>query len=93
MIRSFASRATAEVWEGNGTRSLPPDIQDRVRRKLRMLNNAGVLQDLRIPPNNQLEKLSGNRSGQFSIRVNRQWRVCFRWDDGDAYDVEVVDYH
>jgi proteic killer suppression protein len=58
-----------------------------------MLNNAGVLQDLRIPPNNRLEKLSGGRAGQFSIRVNEQWRICFRWEDGDAYDVEVVDYH
>ena len=58
-----------------------------------MLNNAVVLQDLRIPPNNRLEKLSGDRSGQFSIRVNQQWRVCFRWVDGDAYDVDVVDYH
>ena len=58
-----------------------------------MLNNAEVLQDLRVPPNNRLEKLSGNRSGQFSIRVNKRWRICFRWDDGDAYEVEVVDYH
>lgn len=58
-----------------------------------MLNNAEVLQDLRVPPNNRLEKLSGNRSGQFSIRVNNRWRICFRWDDGHAYEVEVVDYH
>ena len=58
-----------------------------------MLNNADVLQDLRVPPNNRLEKLSENRSEQFSIRVNDQWRICFRWDDGDAYDVEVIDYH
>ncbi len=58
-----------------------------------MLNNAEVLQDLRVPPNNRLEKLSGNRSGQYSIRVNNRWRICFRWDDGDAYEVEVVDYH
>ena len=58
-----------------------------------MLNNASALQDLRAPPNNRLEKLSGNRAGQFSIRVNERWRICFRWDDGDAYDVEVVDYH
>ena len=58
-----------------------------------MLNNAEVLQDLRVPPNNRLEKLSGNRSGKFSIRVNNRWRICFRWDDGDAYEVEVVDYH
>ncbi len=58
-----------------------------------MLNNASALQDLRAPPNNRLEKLGGNRAGQFSIRVNERWRICFRWDDGDAYDVEVVDYH
>lgn len=58
-----------------------------------MLNNASALPDLRAPPNNRLEKLSGNRAGQFSIRVNERWRICFRWDDGDAYDVEVVDYH
>lgn len=58
-----------------------------------MLNNANVVRDLRAPPNNRLEKLTGNRSGQFSIRVNDQWRICFRWDRGDAYDVEVVDYH
>lgn len=58
-----------------------------------MLNNAEILQDLRVPPNNRLEKLSGNRSGQFSIRVNNRWRICFRWDDGHAYEVEVVDYH
>lgn len=93
MIRSFASRATSEIWGGRQTRTLPAEIQDRVRRKLRMLNNAEVLQDLRVPPNNRLEKLSGNRSGQFSIRVNNQWRICFRWDDGDAYEAEVVDYH
>lgn len=93
MIRSFASKATSEIWDGKRTRELPPDIQDRTRRKLRMLNNAGVLQDLRVPPSNRLEKLSGDRSGQFSIRVNQQWRICFRWVDGDAYDVEVVDYH
>ena len=93
MVRSFASRATSEIWGGRAARTLPVEIQDRVRRKLRMLNNAEVLQDLRVPPNNRLEKLSGNRSGKFSIRVNNRWRICFRWDDGDAYEVEVVDYH
>ena len=93
MIRSFASKATSEIWNAEQSRSLPPDIQNRVRRKLRMINNAGVLQDLRQPPNNRLEKLGGRRSGQFSIRVNDQWRICFRWQDGNAYDVEVVDYH
>lgn len=83
----------SEIWGGRRSRTLSADIQDRVRRKLRMLNNADVLQDLRVPPNNRLEKLSGNRSEQFSIRVNDQWRICFRWDDADAYDVEVIDYH
>ena len=93
MIRSFASKPAEDIWSGRQSRSLPPDIQDRVRRKLRMLNNAGSLQDLRLPPNNRLEKLSGSRAGQFSVRINDQWRICFRWDDGDVYDAQVVDYH
>jgi proteic killer suppression protein len=92
-IRSFASRPTETIWNGDRARSLPPDIQNVCRRKLRMLNNAERLPDLRLPPANRLEKLSGNRTGQYSIRVNDQWRICFRWEDGDAYDVELVDYH
>lgn len=93
MIRTFASTPTEEIWHGLQTRRLPPDIQNVARRKLRILNNASQLSELRVPPNNRLEKLKGDRSGQFSIRVNDQWRICFRWEDGDAYEVEIADYH
>lgn len=72
---------------------LPRDIHQRGYIKLRMLHNAASLDDLRIPPANKLEKLSGNRAGQHSIRINDQWRICFKWSKGDAYDVEIVDYH
>jgi len=72
---------------------LPPDIQQVALRKLRMINNAKTINDLRIPPANRLEKLTGNRSGQHSIRINDQWRICFIWKDGDATDVEITDYH
>lgn len=72
---------------------LPHDIQQAVLRKLRMLNRAETLQDLRVPPANRLEKLSGTRAGQVSMRINDQWRICFVWDEGDAYEVEIVDYH
>ena len=72
---------------------MPRDIQQVALRKLRMINNAKNINDLRIPPANRLEKLSGNREGQHSIRINDQWRICFVWRDGDAYDVEITDYH
>ena len=75
------------------SRKLPPDIQSVALRKLMMLNRARTLEDLRVPPANRLEPLKGKRSGQWSIRINRRWRVCFRWKDGDATDVEIVDYH
>jgi len=93
MIRSFADDQTKLIWAGIRSRRLPADIQQVARRKLRMLNNAVGLDDLRVPPANRLEALKGRRKSQFSIRVNDQWRVCFRWKDGDAYDVEIVDYH
>lgn len=93
MIRSFASRETETVWIGDVSRRLLVATQNTARRKLRMLNNASAIGELRVPPNNRLEKLKGSRRGQHSIRVNDQWRICFRWDDGDAYDVEIVDYH
>ena len=93
MIRSFADAEAGLIWEGTPSRRLPADIQATARRKLRMLHNAVVLQDLRIPPANRLEALKGSRSGQHSIRINDQWRVCFRWKDGDAFDVTIVDYH
>lgn len=93
MIRDFADKEAKKVWAGSPSRRLPADIQAVARRKLRMLNNASVLDDLRAPPANRLEALKGDRRGQHSIRINDQWRVCFRWKEGDAYDVEIVDYH
>ncbi|MDN5848782.1 MAG: type II toxin-antitoxin system RelE/ParE family toxin [Nitrococcus sp.] len=92
MIKSFRDKEAKKIWEGRLSRKLPQDIQPVARRKLRMLNNAVTLADLRIPPANRLEALSGNRAGKYSIRVNDQWRICFRWNEG-ADDVEIVDYH
>ena len=93
MIRDFADKETEKIWEGTASRRLPHDIQTVARRKLRMLNNARQLEDLRIPPANRLEALKGDRRGQHSIRINDQWRICFRWSDGDASHVAIVDYH
>ena len=93
MIKSFRDDETAKIFRLERSRRLPSDIQQVALRKLRMLNNAVTLNDLRIPPANRLEKLSGDRAGQHSIRINEQWRVCFEWREGDAYDVEIVDYH
>jgi proteic killer suppression protein len=81
------------IWRGEFVRRWAPDLQEVARRKLRMLNNAQTLMDLRIPPGNRLEALHGNREGQHSIRINGQWRICFRWEGSDAHDVEIVDYH
>ena len=93
MIRSFRNRDTAAIWEGQAGRRVPRDIQDRALRKLRQLDAARTLDDLRNPPGNRLETLRGNRSGQMSLRINDQWRICFVWRNGDAIDVEIVDYH
>ena len=93
MIKSFKSKETARIFARLRSNKLPQDIQQTSYRKLRMLNNAHILDDLRVPPANRLEKLSGDRSGQYSIRINDQWRICFEWIDGDAYNVEIVDYH
>ncbi len=93
MIKSFADAEAEKVFRREFSRKLPGDIQTVALRKLRMLNNAHSLNDLRSPPANRLEKLSGDREGRYSIRINDQWRVCFVWQDGDAYDVEIVDYH
>jgi proteic killer suppression protein len=93
MIKSFAAPETAKVFHRQFSKRLPSDIQSVALRKLRMLNNAHAINDLRSPPANRLEKLAGAREGQYSIRVNDQWRVCFVWQDGDAYDAEIVDYH
>ncbi|OGR00860.1 MAG: plasmid maintenance system killer protein [Deltaproteobacteria bacterium RIFOXYD12_FULL_55_16] len=93
MISTFQDSETAKVWHGEFSRQLPNQIQIVARRKLRMLNNARALDDLRIPPANRLERLPGNRQGQWSIRINDQWRVCFVWADGNAEQVEICDYH
>jgi len=93
MIKSFADRETEKVFNREFSKKLPPDIQPAARRKLEVLNAAESLQDLRIPPSNHLEKLSGKRKGQHSIRINDRWRICFVWKDAEAYQVEIVDYH
>ncbi|MBP1853338.1 type II toxin-antitoxin system RelE/ParE family toxin [Rhizobium halophytocola] len=93
MIRSFADLETERIWTGRRSRKLPSDIQSVALRKLRLLNNARVLHDLRVPPGNRLEALKGNRLGQHSIRINDQWRICFEWTDGGPCDVAIVDYH
>lgn len=93
MIQSFADPETALVWSGRRSRKLPPDIQSVALRKLRMLNQARVLDDMRVPPGNRLEALRGGRQGQHSIRINDQWRICFVWRDGGSSNVEIVDYH
>ncbi|HEX4960742.1 MAG TPA: type II toxin-antitoxin system RelE/ParE family toxin [Thermoanaerobaculia bacterium] len=93
MIRSFRSREAEEIWQGRAVRRFSSEVQRVARRKLRMLNNAQSLSDLRVPPGNRLEALRGDRAGEHSIRVNDQWRICFVWRDGDAHEVEIVDYH
>ncbi|MHB8779290.1 MAG: type II toxin-antitoxin system RelE/ParE family toxin [Anaerolineales bacterium] len=93
MIKTFKSDETQKIYQRQRSRKLPSDIQQIALRKLRMINNSVSINDLRVPPANHLEKLSGNRAGQWSIRINDQWRVCFRWEGSDAYDVEIVDYH
>ena len=93
MIVSFRNDETATIWSGRRSRRLPGDIQAPALRKLRLLNNARRLGDLRVPPGNRLEALKGNRSGQHSIRINDQWRICFVWKDNHAHEVEIVDYH
>ena len=93
MIESFASIETEKIFRGLVSRKLPRDIQRTARRKLLYLNDAEDIQDLRAPSGNRLEKLSGDREGQYSIRINDQWRICFKWIEDLAKDVEIVDYH
>lgn len=93
MLKGFADKETEKVFNREFSRRLPPEIQRPARRKLEVLNAAGALLDLRIPPSNRLEKLSGNRSSQHSICINDPWRICFVWKGSDAYDVEIVHYH
>ncbi|HEY0328709.1 MAG TPA: type II toxin-antitoxin system RelE/ParE family toxin [Rhodopseudomonas sp.] len=93
MIVSFADPETELIWSGQRSRKLPSDIQSVALRKLRLLNQARVLGDLRVPPGNRLEALRADRQGQHSIRINDQWRICFVWDQRGPSDVEIVDYH
>ena len=93
MIKSFRNEAAEAAWQRRFIKGVPNDIIKVANRKLTQLHNAQSLNDLRVPPGNRLESLQGNRAGQTSIRINDQWRVCFRWHEGDAFDVEIVDYH
>jgi proteic killer suppression protein len=93
MIQNFGDPETELIWNGRQSRKLPSDIQAVALRKLRLVNQARVLQDLRVPPGNRLEALKGARGGQYSIRINDQWRICFQWQEGGPSDVEIVDYH
>lgn len=93
MIRTFANFETEQIWSGKRSRRLQADMQDRALNRLKMLNNARTLDDLRNPPGNRLHALIGDRAGQHSISINMQWRICFVWRDGGADDVEITDYH
>ena len=93
MIRSFKCKETEGIWDGRRSRKFTGEIQDRALRKLRQLDAARTMDDLRNPPGNRLEGLKGDRAGQMSLRINEQWRICFRWADHDAFDVEIIDYH
>jgi proteic killer suppression protein len=93
VIKTFKDAETHKIYRRERSRKLPFDIQQVALRKLRMINNAISINDLRVPPANHLEKLSGNRQGQYSIRINDQWRICFEWKNSDAFNVEITDYH
>ena len=93
MIRSFSETETEHVWKGERSRKLPPDIQKRALDKLKLIDAATKLDDLKNPPSNRLHPLKDDRTGQHSVSINDQWRICFVWKDGDAHDVEIVDYH
>ncbi|MCP2018973.1 type II toxin-antitoxin system RelE/ParE family toxin [Qipengyuania citrea] len=93
MIQSFADPETERIWNGKRSRKLPADIQSRGLAKLLMIDAAETLEDLKLPPSNRLHELAGDRAGQHSVSINTKWRICFRWKNGNAYDVEIVDYH
>lgn len=93
MIASFACRETKKIFDGRRSRKFPPDIQTRARRRLIQLHNAQSINDMRIPPSNRLERLSGSLAGFWSVRVNQQWRLVFRWADTNALEVRITDYH
>ncbi len=93
MIKSVCDKVTLAVFRGRSARALPSDIQMRAQRLLEVLDAATTLEDLRVPPSNRLHALKGDRRGQHALSINKQWRICFRWEDGDAHDVEITDYH
>jgi len=93
MILSFGSKETEKIWNGIRVKKLPVEVQNVGRRKLRMLNNSQNIADLRIPPSNRLEKLTGDLNGFYSIRINKQWRIIFTWNNGNASEVKIIDYH
>jgi proteic killer suppression protein len=93
VIASFADKEAERIWNGQRSRKLPPDIQQRALARLKLLNRAKTFDDLRNPPSNRLHALDEDRAGQHSISINKQWRICFVWKDGDAHGVEIVDYH
>ena len=93
MIVSFGNKNTKRIWDGDRIKGLATDIQETGRRKLRMLNNSQNMADLQIPPSNRLEKLKGNLKDFYSIRINNQWRIIFKWKNGNAFEVEIIDYH
>jgi proteic killer suppression protein len=93
MIVSFGSKATKKIWDGERVKKFPTELQEISRRKLRMLNNSQNLMDLQVPPSNRLEKMKGSLKAYHSNRINNQWRVIFRWDGGNALNVEIIDYH
>ncbi len=93
MIKSFGDKETEKVWNGEFSKKLPNEIQKIGRRKLRMINNSQDIKDLMIPPSNKLEKLKGKLKDYYSIRINKQWRIIFKWNEPNAYEVEIIDYH
>jgi len=93
MVVSFGDKTTQKIWDGEWVKGFSTDIQEIARRKLRMLNNSFDIKDLMIPPSNKLEKLKGNLKDFYSIRVNNQWRIIFKWESGNAHNVELIDYH
>ncbi len=93
MIASFKDKETKKIWEGEYSRKFPAEMQKTSRRKLIHIQSAIDLNDLRIPPGNKLHKLKGDREGQYSISINNQWRICFKWENGNAFNVEIADYH
>ena len=93
MIQEFSCKETEKIWTGKYSKKFPADMQERALRKLRQLDAAQALEDLKNPPGNRLEALKGDRSDQMSIRINQRWRICFKWNDGKAFQVHIIDYH